>query len=103
MARNLITTKELVGTKVLGGKDGTQRIGKVHCCVFHPTEKRVIGFLIKRPDLLLMFHRADSFVTLDGFTCGTGTGSCGPNTLPEYEVDATKELDFNFVIVPIKK
>ena len=54
-------------------------------------------------------HREDlkdentTFVTLDGFTCGTGTGSCGPNTLPEYEVDATKELDFNFVIVPIKK
>ena len=72
MARNLITTKELVGTKVLGGKDGTQRIGKVHCCVFHPTEKRVIGFLIKRPDLLLMFHRADSFVTLDGFTWNDG-------------------------------
>lgn len=53
-------------------------------------------------------HREDlhdegaTFVTLDGFTCGTGTGSCGPNTLPEYEVDATKELNFNFVIVPKK-
>lgn len=66
--QKLITTKDLVGTKVLGGKAGTQRIGKVHCCVFHPTEKRCIGFLIKRPDLLLMFHRPDSFVTLDGFT-----------------------------------
>lgn len=54
-------------------------------------------------------HREDlhdegaTFVTLDGFTCGTGTGSCGPNTLPEYEVDATKELSFNFVIVPKKE
>lgn len=53
-------------------------------------------------------HREDlhdegaTFVTLDGFTCGTGTGSCGPNTLPEYEVDATEELNFNFVIAPKK-
>ena len=68
MSSKLITTDKLVGTKVFGGKNGTQRIGKVHCCVFHPTEKRCIGFLIKRPDLLLMFHRSDSFVTLDGFT-----------------------------------
>ena len=68
MSQSLINTGKLVGTKVLGGKDGTQRIGKVHSCVFHPTEKRCIGFLIKRPDLLLMFHRSDSFVTLNGFT-----------------------------------
>ena len=67
MCSKLITTSKLVGTKVLGGKDGSTRIGKVHCCVFHPKEKRCIGFLIKRPDLLLMFHRPDSFVSLDGF------------------------------------
>ncbi len=67
MSHTLITTSKLLGTKVLGGKTGSQRIGKVHCCVFHPTEKRCIGFLVKRPDLLLMFHRSDSFVTLDGF------------------------------------
>lgn len=72
MAQNLITTSNFVGTKVFGGKDGTQRIGKVHCCVFHPTEKRCIGFLVKRPDLLLMFHRSDSFVTLDGFNWEEG-------------------------------
>ncbi len=54
-------------------------------------------------------HREDlcdektTFVTLDGYTRGTGTGSCGPKTLPEYTIDTSKELTFNFVIVPRKK
>ncbi len=58
--------------------------------------------------LLKANHREDvvdektTFVTLDGFTRGTGTNSCGPETLPEYRVDASKELTFNFVIVPEK-
>ncbi len=53
-------------------------------------------------------HREDvvdektTFVTLDGFTRGTGTGSCGPRTLPEYCIDASKELTFNFIISPEK-
>ncbi|MBR2876975.1 MAG: hypothetical protein IKC01_07545 [Clostridia bacterium] len=50
-------------------------------------------------------HREDvvnentTFVTLDGFTRGTGSGSCGPETLPQYTIDLSKELTFNFVIV----
>jgi hypothetical protein len=54
-------------------------------------------------------HREDvsdektTFVTLDGFTRGTGTNSCGPETLPQYTIDLSKELTFNFVIVPDKK
>jgi hypothetical protein len=54
-------------------------------------------------------HREDvvdektTFVTLDGFTRGTGTNSCGPTTLPQYTIDLSKELTFNFVIVPDKK
>jgi hypothetical protein len=54
-------------------------------------------------------HREDitdektTFVTLDGFTRGTGSNSCGPETLPPYTIDLSKELTFNFVIVPNKK
>ena len=54
-------------------------------------------------------HREDvvdektTFVTIDGYTKGTGTGSCGPATLPQYSIDASKELTFNFVIAPSKK
>lgn len=65
MASKLITTKELTGTRVIGGKKGTKRIGKVRRFVFHPKEKRVIGFVVKRPDLLWMFHRSDLFVPID--------------------------------------
>ncbi len=67
MARNLITTNKLSGKKVIGGKKGTSRIGKVRSCVFHPKEKRCVGFVVKRPDLALMFHRKDLFVPIGGF------------------------------------
>ncbi len=67
MASKLITTKELTGTRVIGGKKGNKRIGKIRRFVFHPKEKRVIGFVVKRPDLLWMFHRADQFVPIDGY------------------------------------
>lgn len=62
----LISTKELFGLKVVGGKR-QKRVGKVRRFVFHPSERRCIGFLVKRPDAALMFHRKDLFVALDGF------------------------------------
>lgn len=67
MASKLITTKELTGMRVIGGKKGNKRIGKIRRFVFHPKEKRVIGFVVKRPDLLWMFHRSDQFVPIDGY------------------------------------
>ncbi len=67
MASKLITTHELTGTRVLGGKNGRKRIGKIRRFVFHPKEKRCIGFIVKRPDLLWMFRRKDRFVSIDGY------------------------------------
>ena len=67
MATQLITTHELEGTRVLGGKNGTKRIGKVRRFVFAPRAKRCIGFLVKRPDVLWMFRRKDMFVSIKGF------------------------------------
>ncbi len=67
MASKLITTDELTGTRVVGGKNATKRIGKVRRFVFHPKEKRCIGYIVKRPDLLWMFHRKDLFVSLEGY------------------------------------
>lgn len=66
MSENLITTKELANKRVVDGKRG-KRIGKVRRFVFHPSEKRCIGFLVKRPDVALMFHRKDLFVALGGY------------------------------------
>ena len=67
MASKLITTNELTGTRVVGGKNGAKRIGKVRRFVFHPNEKRCIGFIVKRPDLLWMFRRKDKFVSIEGY------------------------------------
>ncbi len=68
MARmKLVTSHDIRKLRVVGGKKGTKRIGKVKACVFHPSERRCIGFMVKRPDLLWMFHRKDIFVALDGF------------------------------------
>ena len=61
-----LTTKKLVGTRVVDAKRG-KRIGKVYRFVFHPSERRCVGFTVKRPDAALMFHRKDLFVALSGF------------------------------------
>ena len=66
MSGNLTTTKKLANRRVIDSKRG-KRIGKVRRFVFHPSEKRCIGLLVKRPDAALMFHRKDLFVALDGF------------------------------------
>jgi sporulation protein YlmC with PRC-barrel domain len=63
---------EYAGMRVIGGKKGTRRIGKVRHFIFHPTQRRCVGFLVHRPDFLLMFHRKDLFVALDGFTLDDG-------------------------------
>ena len=62
----LITTKSLTGMRAVTQEKG-KKIGKVRRFVFHPSEKRVVGFMVKRPDAALMFHRKDLFVALDGY------------------------------------
>lgn len=66
--RELMVTKDLAGKPVFDEKDSGKRIGKVSRFVFHPSEKRCIGFMVKRPDLLWMFPRKDLFVPLGAFT-----------------------------------
>ena len=41
-------------------------------------------------------------VNIDGFTRGTGTASCGPDILPQFEVDGSKKLEFKFIMMPVK-
>jgi hypothetical protein len=66
---NLLSIGELLNKKVFVAhkkkEDTYRRIGKVRRFVFHPTEKRVIGFIMKRPDMAMMFHRPDQFVAID--------------------------------------
>lgn len=41
-------------------------------------------------------------VNIDGFMRGTGTNSCGPDTLSPYKVKIKDELEFSFFMVPLK-
>jgi uncharacterized protein YrrD len=41
------------------------RVGKVGDVVFHPDEPVAIGFLVSRPNLLLVFQRKDKLLALD--------------------------------------
>ena len=67
----LVTTKSLVGMRAIT-EAKRKKIGKVRYFVFHPTEKRIVGFTIKRPDAALMFHRKDLFVALGGYHIDEG-------------------------------
>lgn len=71
-------TSDLTGLRVLvlkktkTAKDGTitdkyQKLGKVHNAVFSPDGKRVVGLMIKRPDVAGMIKREDAFLALDSF------------------------------------
>ncbi len=73
MPKNLVNTKDLVDSRVWFERpkkddpEATKKVGRVRACVFHPKEKRCVGFIVKRPDLVLMFRRGDLFVAYNGF------------------------------------
>ncbi len=68
-----INTKDLVTKKVWTERprkddpDATKKVGRIRSFVFHPREPRCVGFMVKRPDVALMFHRKDLFVAFNGF------------------------------------
>lgn len=66
-----VSTKDFIGLKAVSASKG-KKIGKVRNAVFHPSERKCLGFIIKRPDAALMFHRKDLFVSLDGFHMADG-------------------------------
>ena len=43
-----------------------------------------------------------TFLTLDGYTRGIGSSSCGPDTREEFRLDASKLMEFSFTIIPTK-
>ncbi|MGI6754423.1 MAG: PRC-barrel domain containing protein [Atopobiaceae bacterium] len=46
------------------------KLGKIHQTVFAPDGKRVVGFMVRRPDVVGMVKRADVFLALDAFVVG---------------------------------
>lgn len=48
--------------------DVIKKVGKIHLTVFAPGGRRVVGFMVKRPDIALMVARPDVFVAYDSLT-----------------------------------
>ena len=53
--------------------------------------------------LCRMKHREDekrtgTYVTIQAFQQGIGTGACGPGVMPEYQFSAKKDYTFRFLI-----
>lgn len=56
----------------MGAKD-LSTVGKIHLTVFDPTGRRVVGFLVKKPDVASMIKVPDAFLALDSFAvCDLG-------------------------------
>lgn len=73
IAESAYSTRELSHKKVWMSRprkndpDAVRKVGRIHDFVFHPKALKCVGFLVKRPDLALMFHRQDIFVGHNGF------------------------------------
>lgn len=61
MARSL---REISRFPVLSEKG--KRIGRVHEVLFHPSRNEVVGYIVVRPRLLLIFDRRDRYLALSG-------------------------------------
>ena len=73
---SMLKVSEMTGKKVFepkagkftkDGKQALSKIGKVHFTVFSPSGKTVVGFLVKRPDIVGMIKREDVFLALDSY------------------------------------
>ena len=53
--------------KKKGTEPRPKKLGRVHALVFSPDSRRVVGLMVKRPDLAAMVRRADRFLALDAF------------------------------------
>lgn len=70
---NIVHTKDFYNKKVWFSRprkndpDAVKKLGRIRSWVFHPKDLCCVGFLVKRPDVALMFHRQDTFVAFNGF------------------------------------
>ncbi len=86
-----ITDKDGSGFAVYSDKGFTFNV--------HDYSQKLLWGAKHREDIV---NEGKTFVTLDGFTRGTGTASCGPDTLDKYKINAEEKLLFKLVIVPVK-
>lgn len=67
----MLKVSQLMRTRVYKPKkNGASLVGQVRQVVFAPKGDRVVGLLVRRPDVVGMVKRADAFVALDSFDAG---------------------------------
>ena len=70
---DLVDRRVLLPKKPKKSRDGSeaeqpyQRLGRVSSAVFSPDGERVVGFMVRRPDLVGVVKRDDVFLALDSF------------------------------------
>lgn len=103
----MLTTKEVKGVRVCRPhkpgkeytKDGLPRhrrkIGKIYKTVFSPDGLKVVGFIVRRPDLLWMFKRPERFLALDAMEIQDGL-ICPAKGMDSWDERAIKRLDVDY-------
>lgn len=103
----MLTTKEVKGVRVCRPhkpgkeytKDGLPRhrrkIGKIYKTVFSPDGLKVVGFIVRRPDLLWMFKRPERFLALDAMDIQDGL-ICPAKGMDSWDERAIKRLDVDY-------
>jgi len=76
------------------------RLGKVHLTVFSPDGRRVVGFMVSRPDVAGMVKREDTFVALDAIApCDGGVRVVGGPESFDGAAQARLGLDWDTCII----
>lgn len=80
---------------VRNSKGYLKRFGRVRATVFHPSEPRAIGLVIKRPDALLMVKRKERFAAIDRIERVEG-GISVIDAADSWDAEACKRLDVDY-------
>ena len=80
---------------VRNSKGDPKRFGRVRATVFHPAELRAIGFVIKRPDALLMVKRKERFAAIDRIESVEG-GVCVVDAADSWDAEACTRLGVDY-------
>lgn len=76
-------------------KGRLRKCGRIRAVVFHPTKPTVVGFVIKRPDLLLMIKRKDRFVAFDRLERVEG-GFCASSAADSWDREFCKRIGVDY-------
>ena len=92
----MLTTKQMRGTRVLRGRKKKHKVGKIGATVFHPSEPRVVGFIVHRPDALAMVRREDLFLAFDALAFDDEGRICPVDRPDAWGEAACKRMDVDF-------